>query len=506
MWFLLWILLIEFSLIVGAVAPTGTHILIVSLSLRGHVVPLARLAEELTSRGHRVSFAVQEDGRSFCHKTGATVIPIRRAALTTQERRTEIRKVCRESSLYRGILSLVSHVYVPESQSLYDSLSEIVIKDRPHVMVIDIGAFSVMDLAELHGIPCVINNPSLRFSFDQPYYVPAWGSGISRRMDLLDSLISSVYPRVLSVGLTQTFMDLNRMRKERGLPLYRTPQDIFRNVFTIVNTHVGLEYPQAFEPFTKMTGPFLPITHDPPSYRLEGWLNSNAKPVVLVLTGSGSMSYYEDWQLRILAQGLYDSHFRVLWALRKRDREFLDMFQPTQLRVKKNFAQWPFLSHPRVAMVVSPCGAGSTQEALVGGKPLICLPIMGDQLDVASRVQDHGCGISIGKERMNSLFLAKVITTLYRNASFRKCAARMSKILRSGGGVVSAADFIEYSMTPAARYLRESHDLPLHKQLNLDILAFGMVLLSITVLVLRSCVELTKLWWERCRIQKKLNE
>jgi hypothetical protein len=46
-------------------------------------------------------------------------------------------------------------------------------RDRPDIMVIDIGALGAVDVAHANNIPYVINNPSLLFRIDNnPHYVP----------------------------------------------------------------------------------------------------------------------------------------------------------------------------------------------------------------------------------------------------------------------------------------------------------------------------------------------
>jgi hypothetical protein len=59
---------------------------------------------------------------------------------------------------------------------------------------------------------------------------------------------------VMLVALTPTFMDLNKLRYNRGLPLYRSQGEIFDNALMIVNTAFGFEYPLPISPLIKMTG------------------------------------------------------------------------------------------------------------------------------------------------------------------------------------------------------------------------------------------------------------
>lgn len=43
------------------------------------------------------------------------------------------------------------------------------------------------------------------------------------------------------------------------------------------------------------------------------------------------------------------------------------------------FVCFQILAHPAVKAVVSHCGMGAAQEALVFGKPVLCLPMLADQ-------------------------------------------------------------------------------------------------------------------------------
>jgi hypothetical protein len=219
------------------------HILMVSLSLRGHITPLSRLATELVTRGHKVSFAVHDDGRDYLNKTGVRCLSMGRPPLTHHEREEKLRQVFGTSiralasclqlncagclwlgvqisydGFFRGLLSLLNDVYLPYTVPTYKALNDIVrkyvcasnasgvvcvmfctpflgsnhlsvsvclvIPERrlklenggrggPDLMVIDIGALGAIDVAQVHHIPYVINNPSLLVRLDNsPHYVP----------------------------------------------------------------------------------------------------------------------------------------------------------------------------------------------------------------------------------------------------------------------------------------------------------------------------------------------
>lgn len=51
------------------------------------------------------------------------------------------------------------------------------------------------------------------------------------------------------------------------------------------------------------------------------------------------------------------------------------------------------LAHPSVKAVVSHCGMSSAQEALVFGKPILCLPMLAEQ-EVGVEPSDASVGVA----------------------------------------------------------------------------------------------------------------
>jgi UDP:flavonoid glycosyltransferase YjiC (YdhE family) len=54
---------------------------------------MIRLAYELSQRGHRVSFAIQEDGRDFVNGTGAKYVSLGRTSMSANDRRDKLKQV-----------------------------------------------------------------------------------------------------------------------------------------------------------------------------------------------------------------------------------------------------------------------------------------------------------------------------------------------------------------------------------------------------------------------------
>ena len=95
--------------------------------------------------------------------------------------------------------------------------------------------------------------------------------------------------------------------------------------------------------------------------------------------------------------------------------------------------------------MVSHCGMGVAQEALMFGKPLLCLPLFGDQIDVAARILDHDIGRVLDKVRMTSSDVRRAILEIVHSYnSISKKAMRVGLTLKLAGGVKRAVEILKH--------------------------------------------------------------
>jgi UDP:flavonoid glycosyltransferase YjiC (YdhE family) len=460
--------------------------MMVSLPMRGHIVPIVRLASELNFRGHTVSVAVQPEAQEYVLQAGVQFIPLR-LPFSSDDRKSALQVISYDTSFFRGILNLLNEVYLPNAQPLFAALSAIVKKVKPDMLIIDIGALGAIEVAHLYKIPFIINNPSLAFRLDAvPHNVPAWGSGFSQHMSLFSRCLSLIYPRLLAVAFTPTFMDINKLRRQYSLPLYKTQQEMYGNSLVMVNSAPGFDYPSLTYPLTKFVGPLLPTISPtlPPS--LAQWLDNSNKPVIVVLTGEGSMSFFEPWQIKRIAAALADMRFRVLWALRTDLQHIIGSSIPATFRVKTNLPQLPVIAHHSVKVIISPCSISTTQEALFYGRTVLCIPVLGDQADVAARVVDAGVGIVMDKLKLDSAEISKNIVMLYRNVTYLENAQKVGTILRAAGGTHAAADLVEFTLTSGINHLLSmQNSLPWHEVQQLDTYALLFAFFCMVIVLLR---------------------
>jgi len=97
---------------------------------------------------------------------------------------------------------------------------------------------------------------------------------------------------------------------------------------------------------------------------------------------------------------------------------------------------------PQVAVIVSQCGHGTVMKTLAYGVPLVCLPLLGDQPDIAARVVHAEAGVRLPQDA-SSTAIRTAIQRVMTEPGFRNGAQRLAKAMASEDGAKTAADELE---------------------------------------------------------------
>ncbi|CAH0514086.1 unnamed protein product [Peronospora belbahrii] len=500
-----------------------------------HAQPLLRVASEMIERGYRVSFATHDSGREWAYAYGVPFLSAGPIPISAEDLRVKLRAMTRDASNFRGILTMFNDIYVRAARPMFDALLPQLEtngsnSNAPDLLVVDIATVGAQDLAHKLKVPYILNSPSLLFNLGEaPSYVPAWGTGFSDNMSLQDRCMNILFPRLLSVALTPPFMELNKVRYELDLPPFRSQHDLFKEARVILNTAFGLEHPQPLSPLVDAVGPIMPtpggnaskLERQPLPAALRSWLDASMESIPslrlrhrtashhqnkssgdhelegisggVVYLNLGTMVYIDAWQAQALVDGLLmgssDQPVKVLWILPTDQHSILPPALPPRLVLKppsSSLSNLEILNHPAIRLVVSHCGMMSTQETLVMGKPLLCIPFFVDQPDVAARVADAGAGLSLDKNLLSAPYVHAAVTQLLTNASYTRAAQRVGSLLERAGGIARAIDVIDATLRLGFDHLATLNlTAPWHKTALLDVWAVCAALICLLAVFLR---------------------
>jgi UDP:flavonoid glycosyltransferase YjiC (YdhE family) len=214
---------------------------------------------------------------------------------------------------------------------------------------------------------------------------------------------------------------------------------VLRDAPILVDAVFGVEYRRPLSPNVQMVGPMLaPVT--PIEADLASWLRDGA-PVVYA--NLGTVARPAASQLAAMAEAFASDARRVLWVVRDASRDQLPRRLPPNVR-SVGWIESPraVLAHPNVQACVSHCGMNSVYESLAGGTPIVGIPMLSDQRDMAVHVSDAGLGVWCDKTRFTADELRSAIARVCEDESFRWRAAAIREAIDATGGAARAADVI----------------------------------------------------------------
>jgi MGT family glycosyltransferase len=256
-----------------------------------------------------------------------------------------------------------------------------------------------------------------------------------------DRALDPVRRHLATIGVAQTIgRKVNALRAERGRPRVDL-LELLRGRSILVNGAFGLEYTRPLPPQVRMVGPMLTADVPPMAAEMAAWL-AGGSPVVYA--NLGTVSRAPAAQFGKMADAFASDDFRVLWVVRDAVRDRLPAALPANVRVV-NWIDSPraVLAHPNVRVFVSHCGINSVYESMVAGTPVVGIPMLSDQRDMAVRVADAGVGLWMDKTAFTAPQLREAIDRVRRDPGFRERIAPIQRACAEAGGIGRAADIIE---------------------------------------------------------------
>jgi MGT family glycosyltransferase len=340
-------------------------------------------------------------------------------------------------------------------------LERIVAEWRPDAIVCDMTMWGpILVLQETARVPVAVL-AHIAYCIIPGRENPAPGIALPR----LRSRPMQLAARMLSWGLDRLAAgvprEANRIRRQYGLPAFSgTVVDFTARVpLYLIPSAPEFDYDRRDLPAcVRYIGPCF--AEEPPSDPL--WepdarraLIGDRRPRVLVV----EETYAKDSQLfRTAAQAFAGSTVElVLLAGRGRDPAQLDLGATAR---NVSLESWvPPKQAARSADVVVTDGHSETVlAALTCGVPLVVVPRMLEQPQVAWRVASSGAGIRLPARRCTPRRLREAVERVMASERFARNAWRMGAALTSRGGAARAAEFIEEmasgSSPPAAAIWR----------------------------------------------------
>src|SRR5574341_313984 len=414
----------------------------------GHLNTLLTIALQMKDEGHQVRFVVPSGGggRSGI-KIFETAASVPKAIATHNIPVDTIKPLPSTGLIAARLPFATGQNEVVLSMNMFSQgieyytrqVSKIVERVKPDILVADFAFFAAHLAAELTGIPCVvIYHSGLPFTGKG---IPPFGSGLPIMQDKVEWDQPSIRrERIVSNRLDAR---LNSARKKFGLPaspagILRTPYSRWLNLITSVEeieaprdnlTDNSLFIGPCFAKRKNSTDsrfPFDRLRSD--RYKIYASLGTvfNNKPKVFERIMSALNR--PEYQVIVSAGGAY----------RRLSRGKI----PGNVLLFQSVPQVDLL--PKMDLVIGHGGNNSTNETLAAGKPLIVMPVGGEQGDNASRIEYLKAGLRVNIASFDEEEIAQKVKHIRSHPEFQERLSCLKEAINQTDAPRTASACIEW--------------------------------------------------------------
>lgn len=430
----------------------------------GHVFPLLRIAASFQERGYESFCYLPEECANYLRGynfDSVSLGPIMNDALRRSYDRTLL-QLSKKSIFYNAFSSyvdLADSYWEPLKLRALQLLPQVkagLTKQRPLFLLCDDHVFRswYINLSQELKIPLVLHT-SQGYRRSQSPYIQVYGiSDWTRPKQVMVEKLGA-FCETLS-GRLRPIRKISASREPRAADYHSAPDvRVMENLTDCdpsgqpieVSTGCGYleqkylrsklrihEDPGVFGPLTKTTSK-MPC-------ELRNWLEKDVDPIVYI--SFGSMISVDVRLVKAILDGLGLLNVRVLWSMsRTQQAKVLP-----KLGISESVAFWDFvpplsvLTMSQVRCGINHGGAGSIQDCLLAGTPMLCIPYMWDQPFNSSVVERLHIGKRLWKRQVCAQVIAKEVGSILSDSQMALRSSELARQLCEGNTESGLVEYI----------------------------------------------------------------
>ncbi|XP_044287743.1 UDP-glucuronosyltransferase 1A1-like isoform X3 [Varanus komodoensis] len=266
-----------------------------------------------------------------------------------------------------------------------------------------------------------------------------------------------------------------------------------------------LEYPRPVMPNLVFIGGINCARTKPLSKEFETIVNNSGEHGIVVFSLGSMISEIPMKKAMEIAEGLGTIPQTVLW--RYTGAAIPNLANNT--KVVKWLPQNDLLAHPKARAFITHAGSHGVYEGICNAVPMVLLPLFGDQIDNAKRVESRGAGVTLNVIEMTSKDLSDALKAVIYDKKYKENIQRLSDLHldRPIHPLDLAVHWVEFVMRhKGAPHLRPAaHDLNWIQYHSIDVFAFLLAVALIALFISVKCCLFCcrKCFWKSGRLSKK---
>ncbi|XP_060088542.1 UDP-glucuronosyltransferase 1-6-like isoform X5 [Heteronotia binoei] len=265
------------------------------------------------------------------------------------------------------------------------------------------------------------------------------------------------------------------------------------------------EYPRPVMPNMVLIGGINCEERKVLSQEFEGIVNASGEHGIVVFSLGSMVSEIPMKKAMEIAEALGTIPQTVLWRYTGE--------VPPNLAKNTKLVKWlpqnDLLAHPKARAFITHSGSHGIYEGICNAVPMVMMPLFGDQMDNAKRVESRGAGVTLNVLEMTSKDLSDALKAVIYDKTYKENIMRLSALHldRPIHPIDLAVHWVEFVMRhKGAPHLRPAaHDLNWFQYHSIDVIAFLLaVLLTSLFISLKCCLFcFRKCFCKKGRLAKK---
>ncbi|XP_006191190.1 UDP-glucuronosyltransferase 1-7 isoform X4 [Camelus ferus] len=194
--------------------------------------------------------------------------------------------------------------------------------------------------------------------------------------------------------------------------IFQTPvtaYDLFSQTsIWLLRADFVLDYPKPVMPNVVFIGGINCQERKPLPKDFETYINASGEHGIVVFSLGSMVSEIPEYKAMEIADALGKIPQTVLWRYTGTP--------PPNLAKNTKLVKWlpqnDLLGHPKTRAFITHSGSHGVYEGICNGVPMVMLPLFGDQMDNAKRMETRGAGVTLNVLEMTSEDLEKALKTV----------------------------------------------------------------------------------------------
>ncbi|CAG2109293.1 unnamed protein product [Medioppia subpectinata] len=432
---------------------TSLKVLFVPMLAEGHVNPCIGIATQLIADGHRAVFIVDDVWRPKLAAYGIETIELAKSNATNDgaidttlqaQRMMSLGKIGGASAIEKARLRPnAAEYWRKQCQYLDTQLAALLPAIRPDVIVVD--QFATLPAVVLSGIPCVWCWSAGPLVMLDDVRTPPGESGLSATGD---PRLWHEFRQLIKDVTIEKWRAFNDWVVGRGCePL---PEHCFHKTSRYLHIYgypLELDY-QDVRPLGRNYVRFDNFKRNERHLTFAVPPVLAAKPGAFVYFSLGSLCPVDVQNMR-----------RLVAILAKSPHRFIVSMGPKHMEYTLGDNMWGAESVPQIRvlplvdLVITHGGINTVTESLYFGRPMIAMPVYGEQYDNAQRLQDKGFGLRLDAYKCSEEELLTAIETLLNDRRLAERLAEVSRRIQTDNSLAKVSQLIENFVQNQCKYI-----------------------------------------------------